>query len=79
MVPAEQGEEKDEAAMKKWSCEPQELQALLDTYVVETRFSGRHPTTSLYLVQADRRSGETVAVTSGQKYKLFLAPCLELK
>ncbi|CAK9053386.1 unnamed protein product [Durusdinium trenchii] len=55
-----------------FSLSNEELQGLLDTYVVEARFSGRHPGTSLYLMVATRRQGESVAMIESQKFKLFL-------
>ena len=71
IVPAEE----PEVDATKWSSGPKELQGLLDSYVVETRIPGRHPGTSLFLVNAARRDSETVGVVPGQKFKLFLAPC----
>lgn len=74
IVPAEPEEEED---MASWSSEPRELQGLMDSYVVECRFPGRQPGTSLFLVHAVRRNSESVAMVPNQKFKLFLVPGLE--
>lgn len=66
--------ESSEPDFSAWSCEPKELQGLLDTYVVESRFPGRYPGTSLYLTVATRRNGDAVAMVPDQKFKLFMAP-----
>ena len=75
IVTHEEVEKKDE--FTTWSCELKELQGLLDSYVVENKFSGRHPGTSLFLTGVTRREGGEVAMLPDQKWKLFLVPSLQ--
>lgn len=52
--------------------EPDLLSTLLDQYIVECRFAGRTPGTSLYLAHAVRRDGTRTEMVDNQKFKLFL-------
>lgn len=72
IVPAEESEGADPAP--SWTSEPKTLKELLDDYIVECKFSARHPGTSLYLTVASNRQGGEVDIVEGQKYKLFLVP-----
>lgn len=83
MTPAAEGTSQavvaaeEETAPKAWTSEPTKLDALLDEYIIESKFSGRHPGTTLYLTLSTKRSGEVVNVTDNQKYKLFLDTFLD--
>ena len=48
------------------------MNTLLDKYIVECRFAGRTPGTSLYLVHAVQRDGTRTEMVDNQKFKLFL-------
>ena len=69
IVPAEA----EEPAHPTWASEPKTLDELLDQHVIETKVSGRHPGTSLFLAVATSRNGALVDALPDQKYKLFLA------
>lgn len=58
-----------------WS-EPDTLNLLLDRYIVEGKFSGRTPGTTLYLVQACNRAGHVDQCTPDQRFKLFMVTWL---
>lgn len=60
--------------MEPWTGEPGTLDEMLDRYVVESKFSGRAPACTLYLVCAKTRSGDLHQALPSQKFKLFLAP-----
>ena len=60
--------------MEPWTGEPENLDELLDRYVVESKFSGRAPACTLYLVCAKNRSGDLHQALPSQRFKLFLAP-----
>ena len=55
--------------------EPTTIDTLLDRYVIEGKFAGRSPSTTLYLTLAQDRSGTTTQTTEKQRWKLFLASC----
>ena len=55
-----------------WVSEPKTLTALTDEYIIENKFPGRAPGTSLYVVQARKRNGDTTECLEGQHLKLFL-------
>ena len=64
------------SSMPLWD-EPKDLDQLTSTYVVENKYAGRTPGTTLYLVQAKARNGELREVADDkQEYKLFLADAL---
>ena len=64
------------SSMPLWE-EPKDLDQLTTTYVVENKFAGRTPGTTLYLVQAKARNGEIYEVVDDkQEFKLFLADAL---
>ena len=65
--------EVEEPARPTWASEPRTLEELLDQHVIETKVSGRHPGTSLFLAVATSRNGALVDALPDQKYKLFLA------
>ena len=67
---------KEKEKVVPWD-EPANLDTLLDYYIVEGKFSGRSPGTSLFLVRAQRRDGSLSQITEGQEYKLFLATWLK--
>ena len=46
--------------LEPWCSEPVDLEALVDTYVVEGKFAARTPGATLYLVHAKTRSGDRV-------------------
>ena len=73
MVPAE---DEEEAVPQRTTfaegSEPDLLPTLLDMYIVECRFAGRTPGTSLYLAHAVRRDGTRTEMGDNQKFKLFL-------
>lgn len=60
-------------ALEPWH-EPDTIEALLDAYIVESKFSGRTAGTTLFCVQSKRRDGTLDQVPPSQKFKLFLAP-----
>lgn len=76
MVAKQEAEDKEakEAKMTPW-VEPESVQLLLDHYIVEGKFSGRTPGTTLYLVGSKKRDGIADQIQPNQKYKLFLAAC----
>ena len=55
-----------------WVSEPKLLSALMDEYIIENKFPGRAPGTSLYVVQARKRNGETTECLEGQHLKFLL-------
>ena len=61
-----------EPAPPQWVDEPQNLDQLLDTYIIESKVAGRVAGTSLYLSLAKRRDGSEKNITAEQKYKLWL-------
>lgn len=52
--------------------EPSTIDMLQDRYIVEGKFSGRTPGTTLFLVHSKRRDGIVDQVTENQRFKLFL-------
>ena len=70
IVPAEEKEEE----LPEWTSEPNDVQSLMDKYILEAKCPGRLPGTTLMLVQAQGRDGSTTDIVASQKYKLFLAP-----
>lgn len=62
----------EEKVPDSWTSEPQTLNALLDTYYVESKLPGREPGTALLIAHAKNRQGETTEIVANQKYKLFL-------
>ena len=71
-------EEDVEEAVKPWEQEPQDLQSLLDTDIVENKFAAAIPGAMLYLTKAETRAGERVDVTADQKNKLFMVTNLQV-
>jgi len=71
-------EEDVEEAVKPWEQEPQDLQSLMDTYIVENKFAAAIPGAMLYLTKAETRAGERVDVTADQKNKLFMVTNLQV-
>lgn len=69
MVEAEP--EEPEVAVEPWT-EPLTIEALLDQYVVESKFAGRTTGTTLFLTRSMNRSGEVTQCVDGQRWKLFL-------
>lgn len=67
--------EAHEARATPW-VEPESLQLLHDQYIVESKFSGRVPGTTLFLVNSKKRDGTCDQVCQNQKFKLFLVTCL---
>lgn len=71
--------EEEEAVVQEkvvpWS-EPESLNLLLDRYIVEGKFAGRTPGTTLYVVQSRNRSGSVDQCTPDQKFKLFMVTWL---
>ena len=49
----------------------------MERYVVENKFSGRTPGTTLYLVEAKDKTGAVHEAESDQRYKLFLVHVLD--
>ncbi|CAK9071139.1 Uncharacterized protein SCF082_LOCUS35251 [Durusdinium trenchii] len=68
IVPAEEKEEE----LPEWTSEPNDVQSLMDKYILEAKCPGRLPGTTLMLVQAQGRDGSTTDIVASQKYKLFL-------
>ena len=75
VLAAAKEEEEVEPAIEPWS-EPEKLEDMLDQYIIEGKFAGRSPGTTMYLVQAKKRDGTLEQVVAGQRCKLFLAPRL---
>ena len=73
MVAKQEADDKEakEAKMTPW-VEPESVQLLLDHYIVEGKFAGRTPGTTLYLAGAKKRDGIVDQIEPNQKYKLFL-------
>ena len=63
----------------QWVDEPENLDQLLDTYIIENKVAGRVAGTSLYLSLAKRRDGSEKHVTDGQKFKLWLVALTDFK
>lgn len=72
VVPAEQEDAPENTPPESWAGEPTTLQAMTDEYIIENKLTGRTPGTSLYIVQARKRSGEITETCEGQTLKLFL-------
>lgn len=64
-------EEPEDEAIEPWA-EPSTLDALTEKYNLEAKVPGKTAGTSLYVVFAKERSGETREIVEGQQYKLFL-------
>lgn len=64
--------------IEPWT-EPDTLEALLDSYILETKMSARVPGVSLYLTQSRKRDGSIHEMQESQKYKLFMVPRLKAK
>ena len=60
-----------------FTSEPTTHEALLDKYIVENKVPARNPNTTMLLCMAKSRAGENTEVVEGQRYKLFLALCLQ--
>lgn len=75
LVAASAKEEQEAAAPPPdpW-CEPERLEDMLDQYIIESKFAGRCPGSTCYLVQARKRDGSLTEVVENQRFKLFLAP-----
>ena len=71
IVPADE-EAAEDPVLPQWTSEPESLEQLLDAYIIESKISGRHPGTSLFLTMATKRDGQCTDVLPDQKYKLFL-------
>lgn len=56
--------------------EPVTMDSLLESYLVETKISGRVPGTTLIICPVKRRNGTTDQISEGQNYKLFIVPRL---
>ena len=69
-------EEPPEDPVEPWS-EPLTVEELVDKYIIESKFAGRYPGTTLYLTQAKDRSGALHQVEEGQRFKLFLVTWLK--
>ena len=69
----------EEPGPAQWTCEPATLQELNDSYVVETKMPARDPGATLYLTSARKRDGTMSECQPNQKFKLFLAPSLQLR
>ena len=59
-------------AYEPWPNEPRSMEKLMDQHVVEAKFTGRTPGTSLVLVNAAARDGKKINTVPDQEYKLFL-------
>lgn len=70
----EQDDKEQEVKSTPW-LEPDTLQVLHDQYIVESKFAGRCPGTTLLLVQSKKRDGTTDQIQPNQRFKLFLASC----
>ncbi|CAL1173949.1 unnamed protein product [Cladocopium goreaui] len=80
IVPAEDEEEEmPQRTTFAEGSEPDLLSTLLDQYIVECRFAGRTPGTSLYLAHAVRRDGTRTEMVDNQKFKLFLVAHQDLE
>ena len=68
-------EEKSEEVkpIEPWQ-EPTTVDALLDSYIIESKFAGRAAGSVLYLVHSKKRDGSLDQIAEGQRFKLFLAP-----
>lgn len=55
-----------------WTSEPETIPALLDKYLVESKFPGKIPGTTLYLTLAEDRGGHREQALPNQKWKLFM-------
>lgn len=77
MVAKQEAEDKEAQAIKStpW-IEPESMQLLNDQYIIESKFAGRCPGTTMYLVKATKRDGTTDQIIDGQRFKLFIATSL---
>ena len=66
-------EEDAKKVIEPWTNEPETLDELLDKYIVEAKFPGRVPGSTMFLVQSKARDGSSHQIVQGQKYKLFVA------
>ncbi|CAK9091398.1 unnamed protein product [Durusdinium trenchii] len=69
IVPAE---DEKSPAPAMWTSEPETIPALLDKYLVESKFPGKIPGTTLYLTLAEDRGGHREQALPNQKWKLFM-------
>lgn len=67
-----------ESGPAPWTSGPSSLEELLDQFLVENKFPGKLPGTTLYLTPAADRSGKVEECVPGQKWKLFMDPRLFL-
>ena len=65
-------------ALEPWVNEPDSVEQLLQKYILEGKFAGRVPGTTLFLVQSRSRDGTYHQVVENQKFKLFLVPRLDI-
>ena len=65
----------EEQKVTPWQ-EPETVEVLMDMYIVEGKFSGRAPGTTLYLMNAKKRDGTTDQIQPNQRFKLFLVTWL---
>lgn len=61
-----------EAELVTWADEPGTLDDLVQAYNIENKIAGRTAGTTLYVVQAVKKSGELGEAQDGQQFKLFL-------
>ena len=73
---AEEEAETSKATLEPWVNEPESVDQLLHHYIIEGKFAGRVPGTTLFLVQSKNRDGTYHQVVENQKFKLFLVPRL---
>ena len=72
MALAAKVEQEESKPIEPWTGEPESLNELVDKYVIENKFSGRIPGTTLYLVQCRARDGSTSQALENQRFKLFI-------
>ena len=74
---AEEEAEAAKVSLEPWVNEPETVEQLLHQYIIEGKFAGRVPGTTLFLVQSKNRDGACHQVIENQKFKLFLVPRLD--
>ena len=71
IVAAKKEEAEPVPVIEPW-VEPDSLEALLDAYIVESKFCGRAPASTMYCVHAKKRDGTHTQCLPDQRFKLFI-------